>query len=265
MKRVACTIILIGLCCAAFGADTPSSEPAGAMQSISEKVAGVKTFAADFNLNAESAPPMSGHIDYKVPDHSVMQMQTAVGEQTVISDNVTTWVLVPAVNMVSRVDMARVRAALAEMGIPDSKPQHNIANPLAMIDRAKATLVGSDKVDEAEVWVIEGPAAKMNAKNMPDSDRIRVYVSKNDGLLRKIEYRRGESIAVTAKYSNIKVNPDFPKGTFSYEPPRGTQVVDRTDMVIQAVRLIAAPKQTQLNDRDFDDLQEPPTGPKPER
>ena len=223
----------------------PDAATQKVLDQIAKLTADVKSFSAEFTMPMpaqQGARPMSlkGAFTFMLPESIKMTATAMFGIQTVtISDGKTTWVQMPALGVIAKVDQTAVKKALEEHGVPAQKPQHNIAAPLTMITAGTAKLVGSEKAGDIECWVFEGaPAAAAKAPTAPAGLRkLRVLVAKKDGLARRIAYTDATGKALgEILYSNVKVNVKADASTFAYTPPEGAKVIDQTQQAIMMIK-----------------------------
>lgn len=126
-----------------------------------------------------------------------------------------------------RKDINRLR----EAGLWDEKiwpAMENLLSPFSMCDMNRLKLESED----ADTWVfVARPAAHLSAEYR----LIRTTIGKADGIMRKrqcvLVRVRGENMQ---QVSNLVLNPDLPDAMFTFSPPEGTEIVDRTDEEINA-------------------------------
>ncbi|MFH1732931.1 MAG: DUF2092 domain-containing protein [Planctomycetota bacterium] len=252
MKTCVAVLVLLSAALAAapvLGADQakPDAKTQAAIDQIAAKTAGVKSFAADFSMAAAALEAeLGGRFTFLLPDKIHMTMTNPFGmNQTTISDGKTLWALIPAMKVITKIDMAELKKALKELGLPAQQQQHNIARPFDAMKDGSARLVGDEKLGQTECWVFEGalnvganaPAATRNLKT------LEVCVAKSDGLARRISFTddAGES-RMLLTYKNVEVNPDVKPALFDYTPPEGAAVMDHTQQVIMMMKQLVPKK-----------------------
>jgi len=213
-----------------------------AFDQIAKLTANVKSFSADITmLPAAGEPaglaPLKGTVTSMPPYRVKMTMAGRGRKVTMISDGKTTWMVEPATKTVERFDVIKFSRAAKELGQPAHEQRFNIAAPFVHMAPGTAKLVGSHKAGGAECWVLQGkPNASIQATK---GATVRVLVSKKDGLARRIGYTNpAHNIATGTSYDNAKVNVKVDPSIFTYTPPEGMNVVDRTELRIMVLKMM---------------------------
>ena len=252
MKTCVAVLVLLSATLAAaplFGAEQakPDAKTQAAIDQIAAKTANVKSFAADFSMTAAGLEAeLGGRFTFMLPDKIHMTMTNPLGmKQTTISDGKTLWALIPAMKVITKIDMAELKKALKELGLPAQQQQHNIARPFDAMKDGAARLAGDEKLGQTECWVFEGalnlganaPALTRNLKT------LKVSVAKSDGLARRISFTDDAGKArMSITYKNIKVNPDVKPALFDYTPPKDAAVMDHTKQIIMMMKQLVPKK-----------------------
>ncbi|MBX7246572.1 MAG: hypothetical protein K1X53_13830 [Candidatus Sumerlaeaceae bacterium] len=91
-------------------------------------------------------------------------------------------------------------------------------NIFAAMDQDTLKLRGSQTLDKEPCWVIDGKSPKkLSTVGVPVS-KMRVWISQNDGLPRKVNVLDEDDLIVTIR--NVKLNPVIPASRFNYSPPK---------------------------------------------
>jgi outer membrane lipoprotein-sorting protein len=135
----------------------------------------------------------------------------------------------------------------------------NGQNPMKMVDDLQSRYIFTDaheeKLGDTDVYVLEGSlsdellkkqaavaeevggkmAGQMAMTQMAAMKKTRIYVAKNDLMLRKSEVfdDKGEVI-MGVTLSNIKLGEKFDEAQFKYTPPEGANVMDMDDVMKKA-------------------------------
>lgn len=224
------------------------------MEEIGKKAAAVQSYQADMTMSISmmgQAMVSKGRILFRKPDRSYMEMETDMGmmkmQQIMISDGKTMWIRQPAMNMISKIDMAKLTAATkgvqgATAGMTGGTGTADLSNPLQMLDKQTLKLLRADTVEGAEAYVFEGAMAQ-GAQAGPQAQmpfmpaRIQVWVAAKDGLLRKLVMLDKEGKETMSQaYSNIVLNKDYPDSQFQFTPPAGAQVMDMTEGALNMMK-----------------------------
>ena len=95
-------------------------------------------------------------------------------------------------------------------------------NAFLAMDENTMKLLGSQTCDSEPCWVIEGKSPrKLVAVGVPVT-KMRVWVSKNDGLPRKIHLPTEKDLTIVLR--NFQLNPpDVTPSAFEWSPPKGVR------------------------------------------
>jgi outer membrane lipoprotein-sorting protein len=235
----------------------PDKDRDTALKAIETKAKDVQSFATHLTITSEAGLQKAvteSKLSFRLPDKTHMITALPIGniKQTVISDGQTLWTLVPAMNLIARIDVPRLRAELKKLGLPDQTAQHNIAAPLALIEPGTARLQrATQKINGQECWVFEGKTASGAApQGIAKKPRaVRIAVSTADGLARRIECLDHSGRAFfTVDYQSVQVNPELDPELFSYEPPKDAAVADYTEKTIHILKTLLRQKARSAGD-----------------
>lgn len=222
-----------------------------AVAAIGAKAAQVRSYQADLSVNISmmgQTMVSTGRMVFRSPDLSYTEMETDVGamkmKQIMVSDGKWMWVHQPAMNMIMKIDMARVAAETKGARPPGVANAGNtdLTKPLQMLDPATAKLLRTETLDGVQAYVFEGTppqgVARMQGPFMPA--RVQVWVGVADGLTRKVAMldKEGKE-AMTQTFSNLVINKDYPDAQFRFTPPPGAQVMDMTEGTLNMLRQAA--------------------------
>jgi outer membrane lipoprotein-sorting protein len=189
-----------------------------------------------------------GRMILRKPDRTYTEMETDMGvmkmKQIMVSDGKWMWMHQPAMNMITKIDMAKLAAATK--GAPGAAPAAtggaDLTKPLLMFDQATVKLLRTDTLEGTDVYVFEGEMPK-GAVGAPQMQipflpaKMQAWVSAGDGLLRKMVMldKEGKE-TMTQTYSNIVLNKDYPDSQFQFTPPAGAQVMDMTEGALNMMK-----------------------------
>jgi len=224
---------------------------------IGKKAAAVRSYQADMAVSISmmgQAMTSKGLMIMRKPDRSYVEMETDMGvmkmKQIMVSDGKWMWIQQPAMNMISKIDMARVTAAAgggagAAAGLSGGAGASDLTNPLQMLDKESMKLLRVEDVGGVEVYVFEGAMPKA-AQATPQAQmpfmpaKVQVWVAATDGLTRKLVMldKEGKE-AMSQTFSNIVLNKDYPDSQFTFTPPPGAQVMDMTEGTLNMLKSAA--------------------------
>jgi outer membrane lipoprotein-sorting protein len=239
MFRCLAALLVVSLSCSLAAAQ----DVADVVKQIDKKTAAVKCFTAKFEISGKlaGAAAMKGSITFEVPNKFRMSSTLPIGNiaQQTISDGEWTYVLIPAMRSVTKINMAKVRAMLKKLGLPDKQQQHNIAKPLATLKAGTLKLTGAAKADGKNCWVIEGEAGGGTNQMKVGGVRIEVCVAVDDGLARRITTKGADGkVMMQLTYEDVEANPKLAANTFIYTPAKGVLVTDQTSQIVNLLEMM---------------------------
>jgi outer membrane lipoprotein-sorting protein len=236
-------LLLVGCVCLAFSVAALGEDKApDKAQAVIKKAESVKSY----HQNSKMSMNMMGNQmeitgEMWVHDGKMrMEMTMPPGnmKQIIVSDGALTYTYMPAMNMVQKMDMKKIREALGadaakKIGGPVAG---NDADPFQGLDKSSITYVGSEELNGEKVDVIEGAVAadKDAMKDMPMMpEKARYWVATSDGMPRKMVFfgKDGQEM-LSQEFSNVTVDPKMDESLFVFKAPEGAQVMDMTDGVI---------------------------------
>jgi outer membrane lipoprotein carrier protein len=149
-------------------------------------------------------------------DKFSMRFTDPPGEAIVI-DGRSVWVYTPSTTP----------GQVIRMGVPSGGPVYGY-NMLAWLldrpaERYTASYVRADRLNDRPVDVVALVPA------VPDLpfERAVLWLSREDGLPRRLEITERSGATRTLTLSKVRVNPAVPAGTFSFAVPPGVRIVDQ--------------------------------------
>ncbi|MBN1291414.1 MAG: outer membrane lipoprotein carrier protein LolA [Candidatus Latescibacteria bacterium] len=210
---------------------------------LEEKAKTVKSYSADMSMTIEvmgNKMVTTGTFIYKNPQKTKMETEMDMGgmkmKQITVSDGKTAWTYQPAMNMVTKIDLEKVKAET--QGEMPEKIGSDLSKAFNGLIDDSTSYVRSDTVDGVKVSVFQGTPEIKDAPNMPFTPaKIETWVGDNDGLLRKmIMFNDEGKEMMTQSYSNIKINVAVDDSYFEFTPPEGAQVIDMTESSINILK-----------------------------
>ncbi|MEW6756017.1 MAG: tetratricopeptide repeat protein, partial [Candidatus Latescibacterota bacterium] len=156
----------------------------------------------------------------------------APGVTITVGDSLVRWTYVPALSMVQRLDLQRLREASAEgRAAAGGESFEGMA-------RDSVAFVGTEALDGVEVYRLKGPGPGALQQQLGLSfASVEMWLGKADGLVRKrVMYGTGGEEVMSETRTGVEVNVALPDTLFSFTPPPGVQVMDLTENVINQVR-----------------------------
>jgi len=173
-------------------------------------------------------------------------------KQIMVSDGETSYTYMPAMNMVQKMDTARLKAELGDsfspMGGGQAGGSGNSIQPFDGIKSDAMTYVGTEDIDGQKLYVLEGafpqPSEEMRQMNPFIPSSARYWVSIEDGMPRRSTYISEEGQEMFRQdFSNIKLNPEIDPDRFTFEPPEGVQIIDMTEMILNMHKGVQVPQE----------------------
>ncbi|MBE2256345.1 MAG: outer membrane lipoprotein chaperone LolA [Ignavibacteria bacterium] len=129
--------------------------------------------------------------------------------QTVVTDGVTSWSYSPKKNQVV---------------IDNYKNDKNTFSPNKFLfnypEEFYSDLDGEEKIGSLDCFVL-----KLNPRNKGSIKSAKIWIDKNDYLIRKITITSSEN-TTTYTLNSIDLNPGLNSSKFSFSPPSGVEVID---------------------------------------
>ena len=206
------------------------------MAALEKKAQDVKSYSADMSMTIDvmgNKMVTTGSFIYKNPEKTKMETEMDMGgmkmKQIIVSDGKTAWTYQPAMNMVTKIDMEKVKAE--SQGEMPEKIGSDISKAFNGLTDGSISYVRSDTADGVKVSVFQGTPEIKEAPNMPFKPaKIEIWVGDDDGLARKmIMYNDEGKEMMTQSYTNVKLNVPVDDSIFEFTPPEGAQVMDMTE------------------------------------
>jgi outer membrane lipoprotein-sorting protein len=195
---------------------------------------GDRTFEQTLSLVAK-APGM-----YK--ETATSERQGTQVERVTTCDGKTVWLPAGRQGQISRIDRAAVAKALdidmKDLYLP--RDPVDLANPFLALNADTIKYDGTQKMDDADVYVFEGLSkwpVRQRGQTEPFWPRQKFMISAKDGLLRSAttyNSEGAESRVVT--YADIKVNAPVEDSVFAFKPAEGAAVEDATQATIDQMK-----------------------------
>lgn len=165
------------------------------------------------------------------------------GKTIIVNDEQTMWTYMPAMNMVQKMDLQRMKEAResedqkGEEEKGDEKP-----GSFHGMGREGVRYLGRETLEEVDVHVFEGDATKApQGFERFQFERIKIWIGAADGLVRKMLAYNGEGKEVIAETrTDVEIDPTLPDSLFVFTPPEGVQVMDMTQNTIDMVQKMKA-------------------------
>lgn len=198
----------------------PSQDPGPILDKASQAYQSVQTLSADFVQIVDN--PMIGEPDttrgklfQRRPNHFAMRFTEPKGDR-VVADGRRLWLYTP-----STTPGQVIRTAIPGTGTtgPNLIGQF-VERPR---ERYDARYLRADSLPDGPVDVI---VLVPRSQDLPYSEAA-VWISRKDGLVRRIDIVETSGQRRTIILQNVAVNRDLPSREFSFSPPAGLRVVDQ--------------------------------------
>ncbi|HET7464397.1 MAG TPA: outer membrane lipoprotein chaperone LolA [Longimicrobium sp.] len=221
---------------ASTGADAPVSAGSGTAQTtaapvrggrqdaneilarVEQTAAGVRTLEADFVqtlhvplLNTDRTS--TGKLYQRKPDRFLMRFTEPAGD-VMVADGRHFWIYYPSSDRTQV-----VRTSIAEGGEQADFQRQFLSNATS---RFVATLNGVETVAGRPTY-----ALTLVPKRESPYKVIRIWVDRDDNLVRRFEMTEENDSVRRLELRNLKVNQPVSDALFTFTPPAGTQVIDQ--------------------------------------
>jgi outer membrane lipoprotein carrier protein len=179
---------------------------------------GIRTFEADF-VQSLRVPLLgtdtrsTGKLYQRKPDRFAMRFTDPAGD-VMVADGRHFWIYYPS-NDRTQV----IRTSIAEGGEQADLQKQFLSNAT---ERFVPTLNGEETVAGRATW-----ALTLVPKRQSPYKVIRIWVDKEDGLVRRFEMTEENDSVRRLELRNIRVNGPVSDALFTFTPPAGTQVFDQ--------------------------------------
>lgn len=216
--RLSTILALLVFCSSAIAQET-----SGALADIAQKSAQVRGFRATVETRdrrgmveaiSTSSIVTSRDLGWKMAD------LTSTGGQIIVCDYRTSYQYLPAERQVLKYT-ADSPQAMESFRKPASE-----MNIVSVLDPKSVKVLGEEDFAGEPTYHIEGTTTtQFLPQGKPMTRKIEAWISKNDGLPRKmIEYT--ELTVGTTIYHNMQINPPLAAKDFEFAPPKGVEVID---------------------------------------
>ncbi|HEX8696478.1 MAG TPA: outer membrane lipoprotein chaperone LolA [Longimicrobium sp.] len=206
--------------------EAPAPPPQGGRQDqaaeilrrVEQTAAGIRTFEADFvqtltvpllGTNTRSA----GKLYQRKPDRFLMKFSDPAGD-VVVADGRHFWIYYPSSDRTQV-----IRTSIAQGGEQADFQRQFLSNAT---ERFVATLNGEENVGGEATWALTLVPRRESPYKV-----IRVWVDKDDHLVRRFEMTEENDSVRRLELRNLRVNQPIADALFTFTPPPGTQVFDQ--------------------------------------
>jgi len=179
---------------------------------------GIRTFEADF-VQSLKVPLLgtdtrsTGKLYQRRPDRFAMRFTDPAGD-VMVADGRHFWIYYPS-NDRTQV----IRTSIAQVGEQADLQKQFLSNAT---ERFVPTLNGEEVVGGEATW-----ALTLVPKRQSPYKVIRIWVDKDDSLVRRFEMTEENDSVRRLELRNIRVNGPVSDALFAFTPPAGTQVFDQ--------------------------------------
>jgi len=224
------------------------------LKNIESKTRNIRSYTADMTITVEMMGQemiTEGEIIFKKPEKMRMEMSSNMFPQSkmmVISDGQTMWTYMPAMNMVQKMDLARMKKELSEFyRIEDileqqTKQSGDMLNPLKGFNRDSIKFVGIEQTAQGKTYTLEVdfPEKMLDTRAQQwgfTPSKAKFWILEDNGVAVKMDiYTQTGNKMMSQEYKNIKLNPKISDSMFVFSPPEGAQVMDMTDATINMMK-----------------------------
>ena len=188
------------------------------LRRVEQTAAGIRTLEADFtqslrvpllNTNQTSA----GKLYQRKPDRFLMRFTQPAGD-VMVADGRYFWIYYPSSDRTQV-----VRTSIAEGGEQADFQKQFLSNAT---DRFVATLNGEEAVAGRQTW-----ALTLVPKRESPYKVIRIWVDREDYLVRRFEMTEENNSVRRVELRNLKVNGPVADALFTFTPPAGVQIFEQ--------------------------------------
>jgi outer membrane lipoprotein carrier protein len=188
------------------------------LRRVEQTAAGVRTLEADFTqslrvplLNTNQTS--TGKLYQRKPDRFLMRFTEPAGD-VMVADGRYFWIYYPSSDRTQV-----VRTSIAEGGEQADFQRQFLSNAT---DRFVATLNGEEAVGGRPAW-----ALTLVPKRESPYKVIRIWVDREDYLVRRFEMTEENNSVRRVELRNLKVNQPVADALFTFTPPAGTHIFDQ--------------------------------------
>lgn len=143
-----------------------------------------------------------------------------------VSDGETTWNETHAMGKV-RVVKTTARSARRES---DTKAGGGAEALAEFNEQYNLRLLPQRKHEGRDVYVIEGRPRPEQKEKMPDLDRVLLFFDQKTAIMTTVAMLDADNKPlIEVKFQEVRTNPEIAPEAFSYTPPPGAEVTDKTE------------------------------------
>lgn len=187
------------------------------VKAVEATYSSVESMSADFEQVTKTSAyevKMKGSVALAKPRQMRWDTTADPAGSLVVSDGQQLWMYLPADKQVHQfADLSSSASAGAAM---------DILGDLGSLDEKFETSLGDASADSYAVVLKPKPGLESNYT------QIELVVAKEDYKLKQVTLSDLFGTVVTYTFSNLKLNPELKKDTFTFEVPKGVEVIDPT-------------------------------------
>lgn len=188
------------------------------LRRVETTAAGIRTFEADFTQSLRvpllnSNQSSSGKLYQRKPDRFLMRFTDPAGD-VMVADGRYFWIYYPSSDRTQV-----IRTSIAEGGEQADFQRQFLSNAT---ERFVATLNGQEDVAGEGTW-----ALTLVPKRASPYKVVRIWVGRNDYLVRRFEMTEENNSVRRVELRNLKVNQSISDALFTFTPPAGTHVFEQ--------------------------------------
>ncbi|MCK4391937.1 outer membrane lipoprotein carrier protein LolA [Candidatus Bipolaricaulota bacterium] len=224
------TILQSGAPIYVSGDETPNANTNELLDKIHEKLQGVNSYRATFQMGFANGMQVVGEIAFVRPDQLNMEMVESGDDRTMqylYSDGLTLWQYMPFYGLVSKVDLAALKEEFPVAAAKLIQKQTHVQWIFNGVDNDSIGYLGLEELDGENVLVFQAtvPASGDN----PNISLVKAWISPTDGLQRRVEYYSSDGKrSYYQSLTNVTVNIAIPEAEFQFQAPEGVTVMDAT-------------------------------------
>jgi outer membrane lipoprotein carrier protein len=185
---------------------------------VEQTTAGVRTLEADFVQNLHvpllgSDRQSTGRLYQRKPDRFLMRFTDPAGD-VMVADGRYFWIYYPSSDRTQV-----IRTSIAEGGEQADFQKQFLSNAT---QRFVATLNGEETVAGRPTWALTLVPRRESPYKL-----IRIWVDKEDNLVRRFEMTEENDSVRRVELRNLKVNQPVSDALFTFTPPPGTHVFEQ--------------------------------------
>lgn len=188
------------------------------LRRVEQTAAGIRTLEADFTQNLRvpllnTDQSSAGKLYQRKPDRFLMRFSQPAGD-VMVADGRYFWIYYPSSDRTQV-----IRTSIAQGGEQADFQRQFLSNAT---DRFVATLNGEEAVGGRPTWALTLVPRRQSPYKV-----VRVWVDRDDYLVRRFEMTEENNSVRRVELSNIKVNQPIADALFTFTPPAGTHVFDQ--------------------------------------